>query len=407
MTNFIKPDFLSRSVIYEVNIRQYTPEGTFIAFSKHLPRLKEMGIKILWLMPIHPIGKVNRKGVLGSYYSISDHFAINPEFGNEEGLQHLISEAHTLGMRVIIDWVANHVSWDNIWTKTNPDFIQQEDGKFVSPFDWTDVLQLNHNNPNQRNEMIKAMQYWIEYFDIDGFRADLPHLVPLDFWIEARTKLDSLKKNMIWLGETEEYNYSSVFDITFTWNWMHTIETVIKQSGSVQTLRALLKEKVLPGYRLYFTSNHDENSWNGTEYDKYGIFAKALAVFSATFPSGVPLIYSGQEIPNFQQLPFFEKSILLWTPQPELHDFYKQLLALREQHPQFFGLELNWDFFYDTELLVFEIFAEKKMRVVLNLSAKVQHISPENFDIIWMQDQVMQENNQLSVQPGGYWIGIA
>lgn len=406
MTTFLKPAFLSRSVIYEVNIRQYTPEGTFQAFCKHLPGLKEMGVDILWLMPIHPIGMINRKGLLGSYYSISDHFAINPEFGEKENFQHLIKLAHELEMKVIIDWVANHVSWDNIWTKTNPEFIKQENGKFVSPFDWTDVLQLDHTNLQQRSEMIKAMQYWVEQFDIDGFRADLPHLVPLDFWRAARTQIDPMKKDLIWLGETEAYDYSSVFDITFTWNWMHAVENKIKHSDSIQPLKVLLKEKQLPGFRLYFTSNHDENSWNGTEYEKYGIFAQALAVFSATFPASVPLVYSGQEIPNHTRLPFFEKSNLKWSPKPALADFYMQLFALRTHHPAFFGLDLNWQFIDVDELLVYEIYSNKTLRVILNLSNEAQHISLNGFDIVWMQYQTVEEDTELVIQPGGYRIDI-
>ncbi len=227
---FQPPAFLNNAVIYEVNIRQYSPEGTFNAFAAHLPRLKELGADILWLMPIHPIGLKKRKGTLGSYYSISDHKGINPEFGNAGDLRSLVTKAHAFGMKIIIDWVANHTAWDHVWTKTHPEFFVRNDkGDLTAPYDWDDVIQIDHSNSGEQVAMQDAMQYWIEEFDIDGFRADLAHLTPLQFWKDARLKLTPLKKDLVWLAETEEIFYHEAFDISYTWEWMHATEKFSKK----------------------------------------------------------------------------------------------------------------------------------------------------------------------------------
>ena len=333
---FQSPAFLRNAVIYEVNIRQYTTEGTFNAFAAQLPRLKDMGVDILWLMPIHPIGKIKRKGTLGSYYSIQDHKAVNPEFGTDEDLRALISKAHALGMKVILDWVANHAAWDHIWTITNPDFFEHDDaGNFKPPYDWDDVIQIDHANKNEQSAMIDAMQYWISNFDIDGFRADLAHLTPLQFWKDARMKLSACKKELIWLAETEEPAYHEAFDISYTWEWMHATEKFArKETGLPDCIAVLEKYKAdfpSTAMRLFFTSNHDENSWNGTEYEKYGLLAKALAVFSFTYP-GVSLIYSGQELPNKKRLKFFDKDEIEWEGDAALHDLYRTLSGLRKRN---------------------------------------------------------------------------
>ncbi|MBS1762579.1 MAG: 1,4-alpha-glucan branching protein [Bacteroidetes bacterium] len=364
MSQFLAPSFLQKSNIYEINIRQYSAEGTFNAFAEHLPRLRSMGIEILWLMPVHPIGRINRKGSLGSYYSISDHKGINPEFGNEQDFKSLIQKAHNLGFKVILDWVANHCSWDHVWTKSNPDFFLQKDGNFVSPFDWHDVIQLNHSNLAQQEEMKNCMAYWIREFDIDGFRADLAHLTPLLFWIDARKRFDKLKPGLIWLAESEDINYCEAFDITFTWRWMHLTEEVIKEKGSVDVLRQFLENENFPGLRLYFTSNHDENSWNGTEYDKYNGFAKALAVFSFLYPGSIPLIYSGQESANKKMLDFFDKDEINWNGFL-LDSFYKELFEIRKCIGSTELKFLNLD-----GLLAWET---KEMKVLINLSFEIKN----------------------------------
>lgn len=336
MSNFPQPAFLSSSNIYSVNLRQYSPEGSFNAFAAHLPRLKDMGVEILWFMPVHPIGKIKRKGTLGSYYSIADFTEVNPEFGSKDDFGNIVKKAHALGMKVIMDWVANHAAWDNVWTLTNPDFfVKDENGNFKPPYDWDDVIQIDHSNTGEQQAMIDAMLYWIENFDIDGFRADLAHLTPLEFWINARVQASTLKENLIWLAETEEISYHQAFDISFTWRWMHATEEYCKGqndfSALTETLEYYKDDFPADALRMWFTSNHDENSWNGTAFEKYGNYVKALTVFNCTY-QGIPLIYSGEESGLDKRLKFFDKDPIQWNEQSEWPGFYKSLLALRKRN---------------------------------------------------------------------------
>lgn len=335
--SYNRADWLSSTNIYEVNIRQYSPQGSFTAFTNELPRLKDMGVEILWIMPIHPIGEKNRKGTLGSYYSIKDFKAVNPEFGTAGDFKELVKQAHALGMKLVMDWVANHAAWDNVWTTEHPEYFQRDaQGNFRAPYDWTDVIQIDHACEAEQEAMIDAMKYWVINFDIDGFRADLAHLTPLAFWKKARTAIEPLKENLFWLAETEEINFHEVFDASFTWEWMHKTEDYCKGNTDMQGLKEVLHRYYgafpATAYRMYFTSNHDENSWNGTEYEKYGEMAKAFAVFSLTW-NGIPLIYSGQELPVQKRMQFFDKDAIDWTGTNELHSFYKTLLALRKRSP--------------------------------------------------------------------------
>ena len=332
-----RADWITNTNVYEVNIRQYTNKGTFNAFAESLPRLKDIGVEVLWIMPIHPIGKTNRKGTLGSYYSIADFKGVNPEFGTVADFKNLVKLIHDLGMKVIIDWVANHTAWDNVWTKNHPEyFVRDEDGNFKAPYDWTDVIQIDHSNAAEQDAMIDAMQYWVTQFDIDGFRADLAHLTPLAFWKKARTIIEPLKPNLFWLAESEEIDYHQVFDATFTWEWMHTTENYYKGKTGFNSLYDVLAryDASFPeeAHRMFFTSNHDENTWNGTGLEKYGDMLQCLSVFSCTW-NGIPMIYSGEEIPNTKRLQFFEKDAIEWTGEYQFHDFYKTLLTLRKNNP--------------------------------------------------------------------------
>ena len=329
--------WIAQTNIYEVNIRQYTVEGTFNAFAKSLPRLKDMGVEVLWIMPIHPIGKINRKGTMGSYYSISDFKGVNPEFGTATDFKNLVKLVHESGMKIIMDWVANHAAWDHVWTKTHPEYFVIDDaGNFLPPYDWTDVIQIDHTSIAEQDAMIDAMKYWVTDFDIDGFRADLAHLTPLDFWKKARTAIEPLKQNLFWLAESEEIDYHEVFDTTFTWEWMHRTENFYKGNTDLNSLYEVLAkyETAFPesAHRMYFTSNHDENTWNGTAIEKYGEMLKALTVFNCTW-NGIPMIYSGEEMPNLKRLQFFEKDSIAWTDENRYHDFYKTLLTLRKNNP--------------------------------------------------------------------------
>ena len=325
--------------IYEVNIRQYTPEGTFNAFLRELPRLKDMGVHTLWLMPITPISQKNRKGTLGSYYACSDYTSINPEFGTLDDFKQLVKEAHQQGFKVIIDWVANHTGWDHVWTVQHPDFYLKDTqtNNFKTPAGMEDIIELDYSNPELKKAMIAAMQYWVKEAGIDGFRCDLASWVKLDFWKEARATLDAVKP-LFWLGEFDELEnpeYGEAFDASYTWAWMHKTEAFYKQKQPLDSLLGLLKKYDDIGdstMRIWFTSNHDENSWNGSEYEKYGDTAKALAAFSCTW-NGIPLIYSGQELPNKKRLKFFDKDNIEWTGTYEMAPFYKTMLNLHTQNP--------------------------------------------------------------------------
>lgn len=335
MSQFKTPDFLAGSSIYEVNLRQFSPEGTIAAFRRHLPRIRDMGAGILWFMPIHPIGFLNRKGSLGSYYSVKDFTDVNPEFGTREDFRNMVIEAHALGMKVVIDWIANHTAWDSVWAINHPEyFVKDDQGNFISPYDWTDAIQIDHSNTGEQDAMISAMEYWVREFDIDGFRTDLAHLTPLPFWVRARKQIDAIKPSLIWLGETEETAYFDAFDIGYAWKWMHFSESFIKEGMPVSRMVEFLKKQSVDfppdKFLLYFTSNHDENTWNGTEYEKYGVYAKALAVFCFTWQNSVPMIYGSQEIPNHKRLPFFDKDTVHWPSYPALQDFYKTLMHYRK-----------------------------------------------------------------------------
>ena len=326
--------------IYEVNLRQYTQEGSFDAFRPHLKRLAEMGIDVLWFMPITPISHKNRKGSLGSYYASSSYRTINPEFGSLEEWKTIVSEAHAMGMKVIMDWVANHTGCDHEWTQSHPDFYKRDhNGQFYDSHGWDDVIDLNYENPEMRQEMISCMQQWLVETDIDGFRCDMAMLTPVDFWEQARTALEK-SKPLFWLAELDPLDhpeYMRVFDAAYTWRWMNEASRFMNEgSHHVHALRQVLDLYMhsLPSTACpaWFTSNHDENSWNGTEFEKYGDLAYPLAVFSCTW-DGIPLIYSGQELPNTKRLAFFDKDQIDWKERPQLHDFFKKLLTLHRTHP--------------------------------------------------------------------------
>ncbi|MGV4412889.1 alpha-amylase family glycosyl hydrolase [Chryseobacterium sp. T1] len=329
--------------IYEVNLRQYTKEGTFKAFEKEMPRLKNMGVETLWFMPITPIAQQNKKGSMGSPYAAQDYVSINPEFGSLEDFKHMVDEAHKHSFKVIIDWVANHTGWDHVWTKTNPEFyLKDPDGTFHIAEGMDDIIELDFSNPKLREAMIDAMKFWVRETNIDGFRCDLASWVEVDFWEQARPEVEKIKP-LYFLGEYDELEtpaYGKVFDASYSWKWMHLSKDFHQNKLPISDLKKLLEDYSNIGdksMRAWFTSNHDENSWNGTEYEKYGDMAEALAVFSATW-NGVPLLYSGQELPlKTKRLEFFDKDPIPWTGTYQLADFYKTLLTLKSNNPALRG----------------------------------------------------------------------
>jgi alpha-amylase len=315
--------------VYEVNLRQYTPEGTINAFSRHLPRLRDMGVQTLWFMPITPIAQEKKKGTMGSYYACSDYTAVAEEFGTLEDFKEVVATAHGMGFKVILDWVANHTGWDHRWTREHPEYYKKaESGGFHPAAGMDDIIELDFTHPPLRKAMTDAMRFWLVETGIDGFRCDLAFWVEAGFWKEARAALDS-QLELFWLAELDPVahpEYMETFDAAYTWSWMQGAQDFYAGRKSFAELMAILQQyESIPGDKAWFTTNHDENSWNGTEYEKYGELAPALAVFSCTWP-GIPLVYTGQEIANTKRIAFFDKDPLSWPEQPSLHGFYKLLL---------------------------------------------------------------------------------
>lgn len=409
--------------IYEVNVRQYTEEGTFKAFEKELPRLKQMGVKTLWFMPITPIAQQNKKGTLGSQYAAADYVSINPEFGTLEDFKRLVNEAHRQGFKVIIDWVANHTGWDHTWTKTNPEYylIDPKTKTFQIASGMDDIIELDYSKPALRKAMIDAMKFWVTEVGIDGFRCDLASWVEVDFWQEARPQLDAVKP-LFWLGEFDELDtpeYGKVFDASYSWNWMHKSKDFYQKNLPIKDLKDLLYKYSAIGdqsQRAWFTSNHDENTWNGTEYEKYGVIAKPLAVFSATW-NGVPLLYSGQELPNTKRLEFFEKDPIKWTTNYQMADFYKTLLNLKSTNPALRGGDASVATYLINTTSNDKVFSylrkngEDEVLVVLNLSKEDVDLSIDDTNVNGKFKEVftgvkrdLSADKSLSLKKGGYLV---
>ena len=375
----VHTDWSRNATIYEVNVRQYTPEGTFKAFQQHLPRLKKMGVDILWLMPINPIGEKNRKGKLGSYYAVKDYLAVNPEYGNISDLKDLVSKAHELGMYVIVDWVANHTSWDNALVTQHPDWYKKDStGKIIPPVaDWTDVAGLDYTNQDLRKYMTDALCYWVKEANIDGYRCDVAGMVPVNFWNEAVPQVKAIKPVfMLAEWETPEM-HDSAFDATYSWDLYKLANDIAagkKTADKIDSNNAAETKKYSPdAYRMRFTSNHDENSWNGTEYERLGPAAQTFAVFCFTFP-GFPLIYTGQESEMKRRLRFFDKDTVPWGNYP-LEGFYTTLCNLKKTNKALQNGDAGGPLVKirnNNEKVVYSFMREKdgnKVLVILNLSS--------------------------------------
>lgn len=311
--NRLQADWVDTAVLYEVNVRQYTKEGTFAAFSEHLERLKEMGINTLWFMPIHPISQVNKKGTLGSYYAVADYKGVNSEFGTLEDFKALVDKAHEMGFHVILDWVANHTGWDHKWITEHPEYYTTDaEGKIIHPLDtdWVDVADLNFDSKEMRAAMIDAMKFWVEEVDVDGFRCDYAQGVPLDFWEEARTTLDEVKP--IYMVAEDGTNSTSLinnaFDSNYHFDFYDGIKTATLVPGYADDLHRFINPDVPYGsFKMNFLDNHDKNTYDGTLEERFG--TKPLgALYTLIFTAeGMPLIYSGNEEDTNISLEFFEK----------------------------------------------------------------------------------------------------
>ncbi|HCD52210.1 MAG TPA: alpha-amylase [Balneolaceae bacterium] len=344
-----QPEWTKSANIYEVNIRQYSEEGTFNAFREEMPRLADMGVDILWLMPINPIGMKNRKGELGSYYSVSDYKGINPNYGTLDDFKALVAEAHELGMKVIIDWVPNHTAWDHPWITEHPEFYAKDDeGNITYEADWTDIALLNYNNSKELwSMMTDAMAYWVEVADIDGFRVDhAAHEIPMEFWNEAIPAVDEKKDDLFWLAEWNESKLYPTFDASYAWEYFHLSTEIAKGEKSFVDLDEYMAHRnekfPVTAYLMYFTTNHDENSWNGTDQELFGDNFENFSVLAATM-DGMFLVYSGQETAMDKQLKFFESDPIEWDGY-EYEDFYSTLYTLIDDNPALWNGAYGGDF---------------------------------------------------------------
>lgn len=369
------PTWSKNATIYEVNIRQFTPEGTFKAFESHLPRLKDLGVDIVWLMPIHPIGEKNRKGTLGSNYSVKDYYGVNPEFGTMEDFKALVDKIHDMGMYVVLDWVANHSAWDNPLAQEHPEwYTKTPDGKFQPTpwYDWDDIIDFDFNQPGLRKYMTEAMKFWVAETDIDGYRCDVAGFIPVDFWENVRFELEKIKP-VFMLAEWESRDlHKNAFDMTYAWSlWdkMHDVTVGGKPiHGIVEYMAHHVSTFPENGYRMTFTENHDKNAWEGNQYANFGDGLHASMVLAGTV-SGMPLIYSGQEAGLDRSLPFFEKDTILWKEHPNAA-IYKKLFSLKHKN------QALWNGTYGGEMLrvrndkpeqVLSFFREKNGDKVLSI----------------------------------------
>jgi alpha-amylase len=410
-------DEIRDSVIYEVNVRQYSESGTFKDFTKDIPKLKDLGVKIIWLMPIHPISETKRKGTLGSYYSISNYKEINPEFGNKKDFDKLITEAHKNEMYVILDWVANHTGWDHHWIKTNPEFYtKNSNGEIIDPINpstgeswgWTDVADLNFDNMEMQEEMIQAMEYWVKEHNIDGYRLDAAHSCPASFWKKSIDRLNETKK-VLMLAESDGYHTGGfelieLFDMSYNWSGHHVLNRIFKKENNSKDL----KENIVRNINDYssehilmnFTSNHDENTWAGTVFDRYGNGAKTFAALTYFLP-GIPLIYNGQEYGLDKRLAFFEKDFIP-KKESDFFDFYKKLNKLKKENNllnidpkiKFEVIETN-----SNNLVCFKrSIGEESIYFIANLSETKQEVQTgvkKKLRSLNKQGEVSLENNVL------------
>lgn len=327
------------AVLYEMNIRQLTPEGTLAAAERQLQRLRALGIDAIWLMPIHPIGEINRKGSLGSYYSVRDYYAVNPEFGGMEDFDRFVATAHSLGLKVLLDWVANHTSRDARWiTECPADWYERDEkGEPLIPNGWDDTAKLNYANHAVWQGEIDAMRFWVERHGVDGFRCDMAMLVPTAFWREAIRQLKALKHNIFMLAEAEQTDLlSEAFDACYAWEFHHLINDIAQGKRRVWDLRNYIyadRERYpRSAMRLLFTSNHDENSWNGSEFRRLGAAAGTMAALTFLLPQGMPLVYTGQEFGYDHSFAFFDRDPMV-NPQPGYFtDLYRLLCQLKHHN---------------------------------------------------------------------------
>lgn len=430
----VSPTLADNAIIYEVNIRQYSPEGTFNAFTKDIPKLKKLGVKILWLMPIHEIGYKNRKAkgdvsieqitdtiekqkYLGSHYSVKDYRSVNSNYGTKEDFQKLVKTAHENGIYVILDWVANHTAWDHPWVTMHNDFYTRDkNGKMIAPFDWSDVAELDYKNPNLRKAMIEDMKYWVKEFNIDGFRCDVAAEVPTDFWENAKIELNKVKP-VFMLAEAENPELmKKAFDMQYAWEGHHILNGIAQGKKTVKDFDAYIQKinTTLEPDDIYmnFTSNHDENSWNGTEYERMGDAVETFAALIYLMP-GMPLIYNGQEYDLNKRLRFFEKDTIPHTV-GKMMPVYEKLGKLKVENPALKGGKSPASYVRlqtsaDDKILAFERESNgKKVIFIANLTKDSQNAKVQTEgtfkDYMNNQEMISAKDQSIELKPWQYLI---
>lgn len=417
------PEWSQSASIYQINTRQFTEAGTFAAAQEHLPRLKQLGVGILWLMPIHEIGLKHRKGSLGSPYAVRDYRSVNPEFGTLADLKRFVEAAHALGIKVILDWVANHTAWDHVWVEAHPEWYERDQRGQFRPtpwWDWDDIINLDYSQPALREAMIEAMKYWLEEADIDGYRCDVAGFVPVDFWNEARKQLDALKP-VFMLAEWESRDlHAEAFDMTYAWSWYDAVLKLCQgQTSVVESLFVYYSwnESAFPkgSLRMTFVSNHDKNAWDGTMFEQFGAGLEAAIVLSV-IGEGVPLIYNGQEAGNDRRLPFFEKDSIDWRDHP-IGALYQSLIGLKKSHQALWNGEWGGPMVRvpnDCERQVLSFVRAKgpdKVLALFNFSDSPQSVTFRDFydhgsykDWLTGQPELFGVRWQLDLEPWAYRV---
>ena len=417
------PEWTKDAVIYQMNTRQFTKEGTFAAAQEQLPRLADMGVDIVWLMPIHPIGEEKRKGDMGSPYSVKDYRAINPDLGTEEDFRAFVDAAHELGLKVILDWVANHSAWDNTLTTEHPEwYTKTPEGAMMPPpgTDWSDVADFDFSETGLREYMTGSLTYWVREFDIDGYRADVAGFVPLDFWETARAELEAIKP-VFMLAEWESPDlHRRAFNATYAWKWKEAMQELVADGSGAGRVRGYYFEQqnTWPRavYRMVYTDNHDQNSWDGIASEIYGPAYEAAIALSFVGP-GMPLIYNGQEADLDKQLEFFTKDEIEWKT-GRYDGLFRQLIALKTEEEALWNGEYGAPMVEvpsnaSADVLSF-VRGEKGSRVfaVFNLSPRPQIIEFElarhhGSYVDALTDEVMtfaSDSAPTSLAPWGYRI---
>ncbi len=402
------PEWTKNATIYQINTRQFTQEGTFQSAQKELPRLKDLGVDIIWLMPIHAIGEKNRKGTLGSPYAVKDYYSVNPEFGTLQDLKNFVSEAHNQGMYVILDWVANHTAWDNHLVTEHPDWYDRDykgDFRPTPWWDWSDIIDLDFNKAEVRKYMTEALKYWVKEANIDGYRCDVAGMVPIEFWNNVRKELDVIKP-VFMLAEWESRDlHAEAFDMTYAWTWYDAMHEICKGRADVSKLYRYYShnESAFPknSMRMTFVSNHDKNAWEGTMYEQ---FDKGLknAIALSVVGEGMPLIYNGQEAGNTRRLAFFEKDPIQWKSD-EIGNLYQKLFALMKKntalwHAKWGSTMIKVPNTNESEILSFiRQNNSDKVFAIFNFSDKTQNVSFKE-SLYHGQYKDFDTNNTINLQ---------